>query len=667
MFRIRQSLIPSLALLLLAAAGSVFAQDDATADPPDRVARLAYVSGDVSMAPAGTDDWSVADRNRPLIAGDHVLTGDDGRAALDLGYASVRVSHGTALDFAALDDANVRVELSQGTLNLGVRRIEQGQNYEVDTPTLAFTATQPGSYRIDIAPDGNGAMVTVFSGAGTVWGANDASRGVEAGRSYRFDGADLARVELRDIPAGNDFDRFCADLDAEFARSDSAQYVSDGVIGYDDLDEYGEWQQTSDYGPVWYPTRVAADWAPYRNGHWAYIGPWGWTWIDDAPWGFAPFHYGRWALIGTRWCWVPGPRLHRAVYAPALVAFVGGVSISIGGGMPVGWFPLGPRDMYLPPYRVSQRYFVNINLGGGRYFARNRIDAMYADYHRGRGLDRHDYAYRHNPRAVTAVPRDVFTGARPVARSAARFDEAVLQRAQVALSPHVTPIAASRAATPRGAPPRGVNQAFSRRVVTRTTVTRTAVAPTRSVVPAGGIVRGTPRTATLPSTPTIRSATPRGAPIERREATPQVLPQPRPVTRSTVVRAPHNRSVYTPTPATQPQVLPTQRNDEVVRRPANLPNVQPLRRIEPMRRPEPVQRTEPVRRVETVRSVQPMPRIQPQRSAPMSMPQPQRTAPAMMPAPQVQASGSSGQSGTPRGKPASRTVKSSKSDDKHHH
>jgi hypothetical protein len=46
-------------------------------------------------------------------------------------------------------------------------------------------------------------------------------------------------------------------------------------------------------------------WAPYRHGHWAHVMPWGWTWIDDALWGFVPFHYGRWAMLGGGWGWVP--------------------------------------------------------------------------------------------------------------------------------------------------------------------------------------------------------------------------------------------------------------------------------------------------------------------------------------------------------------------------
>src|SRR5262249_32648898 len=142
-------------------------------------------------------------------------------------------------------------------------------------------------------------------------------------------------------------------------------YVSPDMTGAEDLAEYGSWDQAPEYGAVWYPSDVPADWEPYHDGHWDFVAPWGWTWIDDQPWGFAPVHYGRWAFIGNRWGWCPGRFERHAVYAPALVAFVGGgalaASISIGGGGPVGWVPLAPGEYYRPPYRVNNTYIQNIN------------------------------------------------------------------------------------------------------------------------------------------------------------------------------------------------------------------------------------------------------------------------------------------------------------------
>jgi hypothetical protein len=447
------------------------------ADPPDRVARLAYFSGDVEFAPAGEDDWGSADINRPLITGDRLLTGGDGRAALELGDAALRVNHDSAFNFLDLDDATTQVELSQGTLNLRVRRVGQGQTYEVDTPTVAFVADQPGTYRVDVAPNGNGAMVTVFEGVGTVYGENGVSRPVQAGQSYRFDDSTLANVAVQRVPAPDDFDRFCQERDTRYANSVSRRYVSEDVVGYDDLDQYGDWQDTPDYGEVWYPTRVAAGWAPYRDGHWAWIEPWGWTWVDDEPWGFAPFHYGRWVNVRNRWGWVPGPRTVEPVYAPALVAFVGGsgfsVSVSIGGGgaEPVGWFPLGPRDVYVPPYRASRRYFTDVNVTNIRnvYVNKTVINNYYSGYASGhpfRGRER--YTYRNDPHAFTAVPRNVFAGARPVREAVLRVKPGALAKATLAPMPHVAPSRASLAIRPPKRPiAKPVVKAFNRTVVAR--------------------------------------------------------------------------------------------------------------------------------------------------------------------------------------------------------
>ena len=126
------------------------------------------------------------------------------------------------------------------------------------------------------------------------------------------------------------------------------------MVGYQDLDGNGNWRVDANYGNVWFPNRVAAGWAPYRDGHWAWIDPWGWTWVDDAPWGFAVSHYGRWANLGNRWAWVPGPSRSTAYYAPALVVFVGGdnfrLTLSSGSVGGVAWFPLAPREVYRPAY-----------------------------------------------------------------------------------------------------------------------------------------------------------------------------------------------------------------------------------------------------------------------------------------------------------------------------
>jgi hypothetical protein len=460
------------ATLLLCGAGVLHAQatDDA-GDPPDRVARLSYLEGDVGLLPSGAQDWGDAGINRPLTTGDKLSSSNGARAELELDGAAVRLDGNTDVGFLQLDDQLAQLELTQGTLNLTVRRLGEGQSYEIDTPTVALVVDHPGSYRVDVDREGQGTRVTAFDGSATVYGENDAQRLVIAGRSYRFADSTLADVDVEDAAGGDDFDAWSDERSRRYADSESRRYVSEDVIGYQDLDRYGDWRSDPEYGQVWYPAQVDAGWAPYRNGHWAYVGPWGWTWVDDAPWGFAPYHYGRWAWRSRGWCWVPGPIGWRPVYAPALVAFVGGnhwrVSV---GDAPVGWYPLGPGDVYDPWYRGSRRYYTQVNVTNIHVHNTvivNRVDRRYRDWHRGiappvRAL------HGHGPRGFTAVPGRNFAGADRVQRHRLKIDPDKLAGARL-LTRNATP-----KPTPHSfAPPRGTKapplpaQGFRREVVAR--------------------------------------------------------------------------------------------------------------------------------------------------------------------------------------------------------
>lgn len=433
--------IAALAVLALAGAGASVRADDEV-DPPSRVARLSYLRGDVSFSPAGESDWVVANINRPLIRGDRLWTDRGGRAELQLGSASVRLDDGTSLQLLNLDDRTVQVEVTEGTLNLRVRRLYQEQVYEVDTPTLAFTVTRPGEYRIDVDAEGKHTTVAVWDGGGVAYGEN-ANFPVRESEAIRFFDTELRDYEVFDIPRADDFDRFCQTRDEGMDRSTALKYVPEDMVGYSDLDEYGTWDNVAEYGAVWYPTHISAGWAPYRDGHWIWQEPWGWTWVDTAPWGFAPFHYGRWAYVGTRWGWVPGPMRSRPVYSPALVGFVGGnhwgIGVGLGGPVPIGWFPLGPREVYCPPYRVSRGYFTNINVTN-TVINNTYITTVYNDYSNGRSLNSVNYAYRSNPAALSAVPGNVFANARPVNGALIRMDRDMATRAEVMRVAAVTPV-----------------------------------------------------------------------------------------------------------------------------------------------------------------------------------------------------------------------------------
>ncbi len=131
--------------------------------------------------------------------------------------------------------------------------------------------------------------------------------------------------------------------------------------GYADLDRAGTWRNDPNYGNVWYPANMPGDWAPYHTGHWAYIAPWGWTWVDDAPWGYAPYHYGRWVFVGGGWGWVPGPVVGRSATRCMRRRWSAG-SADLDSAVGIGWFPLGPREVFVPGYRYSPAYIERVNV-----------------------------------------------------------------------------------------------------------------------------------------------------------------------------------------------------------------------------------------------------------------------------------------------------------------
>jgi hypothetical protein len=444
----------------------------ACADPPSRVARLGYLTGEISFSPAGENDWTRAAINRPLTTGDRLWADAGARAEIQVGGAMIRMNAGTGVSILNLDDRIAQLQLTQGTLNVRVRRLEPNQAFEVDTPNLAFTLRQPGEFRITVDAGGNATEIVVRKGQGEVYGEG-AAYVIDSRQPYRFSGTGLRDYDLFDAPRQDEFDRWSSDRDRSYDNSGSARYVSQDVVGYQDLDANGVWRVDANYGNVWVPTRVGADWAPYRDGHWAWVDPWGWTWVDDAPWGFAVSHYGRWTNMQGTWGWVPGPVRTRAYYAPALVAFVGGsnfqIAISSGNVGGVAWFPLGPREVYRPSYAVSRGYFENVNRS-------NTVinNTVINNYYNNSNVTNVVYANRQVAGAVVAVPTTTFVQSQPVGRAAVRVAPATIASAPVAVIPSVAPTERSvHGATVTGdkPPPR----VFERAVVARTAPPAAAV------------------------------------------------------------------------------------------------------------------------------------------------------------------------------------------------
>jgi hypothetical protein len=462
-------------------------QDGQQQDPPGRVARLQYTSGQVSMQPGGVNDWVAASLNRPLTTADRVWTDKNSRAELNLGDGYIRMNSETSLTLTNVGDNTVQLELDQGILSLTVRHLERGEIYEVDTPNYAFTVMKPGVYRFDVYPNENQSWVTVRSGYGVATGSGPAVR-VNSGTQMRFrDGKSLQHT-AENAPARDGFDDWAMVRDKRLDDSVSARYVSPGVIGYQDLDSNGSWTTTPAYGPVWTPYSVPAGWAPYRFGSWAWIAPWGWTWVDDAPWGFAPFHYGRWVDWDGAWGWAPGPMGYwNPYYAPALVGWIGGPGFGLGfgwgggwglgAGLGFGWYPLGWGMPFYPHYCgwghggwyrgggfVTPGYFRNVNATNTNINNFNNTANNY--YHNNFGQVRNVNAIMRRG-GVTSASRAAFTSGAAVNRVGGRVPASALNNAHFLNTASVNPtrqsVLGGRSPLTHGLPPAS---AMNRNVVT---------------------------------------------------------------------------------------------------------------------------------------------------------------------------------------------------------
>ncbi|MCL2345418.1 MAG: hypothetical protein FWC58_06155 [Desulfobulbus sp.] len=391
------------------------------ADPPGRVGRLGQIEGEVTFRPQREATADPATANWPLSSGAVLETGADGRAEAWIGSIALRLGQASRLEFTALDDRQALLDLTAGRFALSVMDAEQVADLRLRSPDGQVRFTAAGRYRLDVLADRS--ELTVFAGSASIEHDGGNTQLAAGKRATLFADGNL-RIDEAGRPDA--FDRWVAERENATVASAARSHVSPGMTGFQDLDTYGDWNNNSDYGAVWFPRAVASDWAPYRFGRWAWIAPWGWTWIDAAPWGFAPFHYGRWVMLGGRWAWVPGQRSIRPVYAPALVAWIGNpgwsVSFGFGAAPAVGWFPLAPREVFVPYFRFSPAFIWRLNIA--------HVHDVTIIERAVRGGPPPRFAFRDSPQAVTVIPAQKLREGRPIgARDFQRIERRDLERA----------------------------------------------------------------------------------------------------------------------------------------------------------------------------------------------------------------------------------------------
>jgi hypothetical protein len=352
-----------LTLLLNATAARADDTDGDEYDEHSRVARVSLMRGEVSLKRAGNTEWETCKLNLPLVEGDTLATGSDSRLEIQVdAYNFVRLGENAVLRLVTLRDEGIAFSLSEGTATLRLANFDKEREYfEIDAPHTTVAAERRGLYRIDVSSAGEVRVTVRDDGRARLYSESSGFvlRDKRTARLF-YDGGE-GDWEISSAPGFDAWDdwndereRFLA---SRLKYEHREKYYDRDVWGAEELDAYGDWSYTSQYGWVWRPNITVVNnyynWAPYRYGHWRWCWPYGWTWVADEDWGWAPYHYGRWVVYNNNWCWAPrgyGYDYHRAWWRPALVAFV---YIPTTFGEHVAWYPLG-HGQYDPRGRFWQ-------------------------------------------------------------------------------------------------------------------------------------------------------------------------------------------------------------------------------------------------------------------------------------------------------------------------
>ena len=356
--RSRHSLPVALLFLLstlLLLTTSARAADDTYEDEYEeraRVLRVSLLKGEVSLRRAGNVEWERAKLNAPLVEGDKLATGRDSRLEIQIDSRNfVRVGADSVLTIVTLRDEGIALSLAEGTATLKLSRFDRDKEYfEIDAPKTTVAAEKTGQYRIDVGGDGGVRVIVREEGRARVYSQNSGFE-LRNNRSARlvYGGAGEGDWDLSSAGEFDEWDYWNDEreryLASRLKHEGRERYYDKEVYGAEELDLYGDWVNTSDYGYVWRPHTTVINnyynWSPYRYGRWTWCPPYGWTWVADEPWGWAPYHYGRWVYYNNNWCWAPrgyGYNYRRAWWRPALVVFV---NVGYGHDNHVAWYPLG--------------------------------------------------------------------------------------------------------------------------------------------------------------------------------------------------------------------------------------------------------------------------------------------------------------------------------------
>jgi hypothetical protein len=322
--------------------------DDAQADVPARdpktqgpvrMARFAYIKGDVTWRPDSSASWSKATNNLPLRQGAEITVNEGGRAELQFDDGSaLRLGNGAVVVLKVLfsDDKGefTEIAVTDGLATLHSRHADAV--YQVDTPMASVKFS--GETQVRFGVDG-GSEIAVQTGSAAVEGSAGKTTVIAGNYLYLRDAT--APYSTHRIPDSDTWDQWNSERNKLIeGKSETYKHVPPNIgLVAEDLDQAGAWHEDPKYGWVWVPRVTSPDWRPYNDGRWVWADPYGWTWVSNEDWGWAPYHYGTWVDLSYGWAWCPGPAYQ--YWSPGVVSFS-----SYGDRW--GWAPLCPWEVRYP-------------------------------------------------------------------------------------------------------------------------------------------------------------------------------------------------------------------------------------------------------------------------------------------------------------------------------
>jgi hypothetical protein len=298
--------------------------------------RLSLIQGNVQILTQDNDDWTPASINMPLYEGDRLWVAEESRLEVQAeGGVYVRADERTSLDILFVGSDAMQLYVDEGHLFINNRH-GGIQTVQVDTPQSSIRSYDNSIMLLDVQED---STTEVQALKGYLHAENREGKtmiGPGNALTIRPDGT----AEIAPIGTPDEWERWNMDRDRQLVVwGESSRYLPDALHEYSsDFDQYGRWVYVSEYGYIWNPGVTAADWVPYREGHWQWVRG-RYVWISYEPWGWAAYHYGRWAYVtGTGWCWVP-PAVNEIYWGPGYVGWVNTPEY-------IGWVPLAPGEIY---------------------------------------------------------------------------------------------------------------------------------------------------------------------------------------------------------------------------------------------------------------------------------------------------------------------------------